>query len=478
MGQAFMARAIVAKTLLNKQHASFRSLNHGGDKFLFSIKSGLLAWSQLGGFRPGKFLVTMMAIFVVGLSATPAKASKYASIVIEEATGKVLFSRNADNLRYPASLTKIMTLYLLFEDIEAGRMTLKSRIPVSKTAAGRSPSKLYLKPGQSISAEQAIYALVTKSANDVATALAEKLSGTERKFAKRMTRKAKALGMRRTVFKNASGLPNRRQKSTARDMAVLAVAMRRDFPQFYKYFSTQSFNWKGRKYGNHNKLLAKYSGTDGIKTGYINASGFNLVATVERNGVRLIGVVFGGKTSRSRDRHMMQILDNQFKRVKTITVRRASLAMPTTLPVAPPERGNKLPKSLPVSKTLPVKKNPPASKTKIRSAAAPKKTEFIQLDIASATNPTSDENPSWSVQIGNFAQRVNAHRAAIVARRTADDVLGMTPANLHLVTRGAIPLWRVRFNDLEEDQAREACAALFAAGRPCIAIAVSPTSRG
>ena len=213
-----MARAIVAKTLLNKQHASFRSLNHGGDKFLFSIKSGLLAWSQLGGFRPGKFLVTMMAIFVVGLglSATPAKASKYASIVIEEATGKVLFSRNADNLRYPASLTKIMTLYLLFEDIEAGRMTLKSRIPVSKTAAGRSPSKLYLKPGQSISAEQAIYALVTKSANDVATALAEKLSGTERKFAKRMTRKAKALGMRRTVFKNASGLPNRRQKNRQR----------------------------------------------------------------------------------------------------------------------------------------------------------------------------------------------------------------------------------------------------------------------
>jgi D-alanyl-D-alanine carboxypeptidase len=467
-GQALMARSNVAKTLLSKQHPSFRSLNRRGDECLFLIKSSLLALSRLGFFRLGKSLLTMMIIFMVGfgLLATQAKASKYASIVIEEATGKVLFSRNADNLRYPASLTKIMTLYLLFEDIEAGRMTLKSRIPVSKTAAGRSPSKLYLKPGQSISAEQAIYALVTKSANDVATAIAEKLSGTERKFAKRMTRKAKALGMRHTVFKNASGLPNRRQKSTARDMAVLAVAMRRDFPQFYRYFSTQSFNWKGRKYGNHNNLLAKYSGTDGIKTGYINASGFNLVATVERNGVRLIGVVFGGKTSRSRDRHMMQILDNQFKRVKTIAVRRAVLAMPTTLPVAPPERGDKLPESLPVNKT------------KIRPATAPKKTEFIQLDIASAADPASDENPSWSVQIGNFAQRVNAHRAAIVARRAADDVLGMTPANLHLVTRGAIPLWCVRFNDLEEDQARAACAALFAAGRPCIAIAVSPTSRG
>ena len=361
-----MARANVAKTLLNKQHASFRLVSRRGDKTLFSIKTGLLALSQLGFFRPCKSGLALIIIIVgFGMSATHAQASKYASIVIEEATGKVLFSRNADNLRYPASLTKIMTLYLLFEDIEAGRMTLKSRIPVSKKAAGRSPSKLYLKPGQSISAEQAIYALVTKSANDVATAIAEKLSGTERKFAKRMTRKAKALGMRRTVFMNASGLPNRRQKSTARDMAVLAVAMRRDFPQFYKYFSTQSFNWKGRKYGNHNKLLAKYSGTDGIKTGYINASGFNLVATVERNGVRLIGVVFGGKTSRSRDRHMMQILDNQFKRVKTITVRRAALAMPTTLPVAPPERGEKLPESLPISKA------------KIRPAAAAKKTEFI-----------------------------------------------------------------------------------------------------
>ena len=236
-----MARANVAKTLLNKQHACFWSLNRRGDNFPFSIKSSLLDLSQFGVSRPCKSLLTMIIIILVGLglSTTQAQANKYASIVIEEATGKVLFSRNADSLRYPASLTKIMTLYLLFEDIEAGRMTLKSRIPVSKTAAGRSPSKLYLKPGQSISAEQAIYALVTKSANDVATAIAEKLSGTERKFAKRMTRKAKALGMRRTVFKNASGLPNRQQKSTARDMAVLAVAMRRDFPQFYKYFSVR-----------------------------------------------------------------------------------------------------------------------------------------------------------------------------------------------------------------------------------------------
>ena len=214
-------------------------------------------------------------LFAMLVGAGRAEASKYASIVMEEASGRVLFSRNADSLRYPASLTKIMTLYLLFEDIEAGKISLKSRIEVSKRAAGRSPSKLFLKPGQSINAEQAIYALVTKSANDVATAVAEKLAGTERKFAKRMTRKAKSLGMTRTTFKNASGLPNRRQRSTARDMARLAIAIRRDFPQFYKFFSTKSFSWKGRRLKNHNRLLANYSGTDGIKTGYINASGYN-----------------------------------------------------------------------------------------------------------------------------------------------------------------------------------------------------------
>ena len=171
-----------------------------------------------------------MVVFIALAGASvPAQAAKYAAIVIEEDSGRVLFARNADRLRYPASLTKIMTLYLLFEDITAGHLTLKSRIPVSKVAAGRSPSKLYLKPGQSISVEQAIYALVTKSANDVATAVAEKLGGSERAFAKRMTRKARALGMSRTTFRNASGLPHGKQRSTARDMARLAIAMRRDF---------------------------------------------------------------------------------------------------------------------------------------------------------------------------------------------------------------------------------------------------------
>ena len=462
-----MPRLNVAKKLHIMRPARHRFLYRCGNQALFKVILLCLALETLQSKLTSRVIIAALSLLVCfEPTASIAQANKYAAIVIEEASGKVLFSRNAGHLRYPASLTKIMTLYLLFEDIEAGRLTLKSQIPVSRTAAGRSPSKLYLKQGQSISAEQAIYALVTKSANDVATALAEKLSGTERRFAQRMTRKAQALGMKRTVFKNASGLPNQRQKSTARDMAKLAVAIRRDFPLFFKYFSTRSFNWQGRKFANHNKLLSKYSGTDGIKTGYINASGFNLVASVERNGVRLIGVVFGGKTPHSRDQHMMKILENQFKRVKSVRTRRASLAVPKTLPIARPKRSQNLPTSLPVSKT--VKRRVPDEKPE----------EFIDLNVISRASRGRFTKTSWSVQIGSFAQRFNAHRAAIVARRMADNVLGMTPANLFLVTGGEIPLWRVRFNDLNENQARAACAALFSAGHPCIAVAVKKTIRG
>ena len=410
--------------------------------------------------------IALLMMLACGVMLWPqhAMAAKYASIVINADTGRVMYARNADAMRYPASLTKIMTLYLLFEEIKSGRMDMDSRIGVSKLAASRSPSKLYLKPGQSISAEQAIYALVTKSANDVATAVAEAISGTERSFAKRMTRKARALGMRKTVFKNASGLPHSQQKTTARDMARLAVAMRRDFPRLYRYFSTQSFNWKGRKFGNHNKLLAHYSGTDGIKTGYINASGFNLVASVKRHGVRLIGVVFGGKSSRSRDKHMMKILDAQFKRAKPVTVsaKVAAVGIPQKLPKSPPKRSNlvkvrrlaKLP--LPKDEFLDAPQTVSLSSTRVRRS--PEDMPVAAIDEV------------WSVQIGSFARRVNAHRAAAKARRMVDNVLGMTPARLTLVTNGEMPLWRVRFHDLDETQARSACAALFAEGSPCIAV--------
>ena len=382
------------------------------------------------------------AIIIASMAAIqPVSASsRYAAIVIEERTGRVLFSRNADKKLYPASLTKIMTLYMVFEELEAGRLTLDTRLPISKVAASRSPSKLYLPVGSSISVENAILALVTKSANDVATAVGEKLAGTERAFAGKMTRKAKALGMVNTTFKNASGLPNRKQHSTARDMARLGVAIRRDFPQYYHYFSRTKFSYNGRKYGNHNKLLRGFEGTDGIKTGYTGASGFNLVAATERNGVRLIGVVFGGRSGASRDAHMMKILATQFRRVKPFAVRQIAA------PAPPPPRPN-----------VPQRPQTKQPVTELASLFAPQE--------AVVSNPQS-----WAIQVGSFSRRVNAHKAALEARRNAKDVLGLMPAELSVVVRGEMPLWRVRFGDLKETEARAACAALFSSGKACIAL--------
>ena len=455
-------------------------LYHRDDQDTVMLITSLRFWSGDTALRLRTLLAGVLCFLALAaVSAEPARAAKYAAIVIEETSGKVLFARNADKARYPASLTKIMTLYLLFEELESGRMTMRTKLPVSRVAAGRSPSKLYLKPGQTITVKDAIYALITKSANDVATVVGEALSGTEREFGKRMTRKARALGMSSTTFRNASGLPHSKQRTTARDMARLAIAVRRDFPQYFGFFSTKSFRWRGKRFGNHNKLLSNYTGTDGIKTGYIDASGFNLVATVERNGVRLIGVVFGGRSGKTRDAHMVSILDKSFKRVKPGDIR-------TQLAAASNNVVTVLPKSLPESLPVP----PPAPDT-LPVAPPPRRTSTGSIDLALAGEsgyldgvpPTPDlrqnEGPSkWSVQVGSFAKRANAHKAAAQARRAAVQILGSTPARLTMVTRGNIPLWRVRFHNLDETEARSACAVLFAKGRPCVAIEESARRAG
>ena len=249
---------------------------------------------------------------LIALQTGPAEARRYASIVIDASNGRVLHAENPDRKAYPASLTKIMTLYMVFEALESGKLTMNSKLKVSRRAARMPPSKLGLRTGQTIKVKDAMLALMTKSANDVAVAVAEALGGTESNFARLMTRKARALGMSRTSFRNASGLPNSKQLSTARDMSKLARIVLRKFPKYYKYFSTRSFTYRGRAYNNHNKLLKSFLGTDGIKTGYTHASGFNLVASAVRDNRRLIGVVFGGKTGRSRDKHMKKLLTRAF----------------------------------------------------------------------------------------------------------------------------------------------------------------------
>jgi D-alanyl-D-alanine carboxypeptidase len=237
-----------------------------------------------------------------------------AAVVIDGTTGKVVFSRNATAMRYPASLTKMMTLYLLFEQLKQGKLSLDSMITASEHASDQRPTKLGLTPGESISVEVAIKAIVVRSANDVAVAIGEAIGGSEEEFARLMTRKAHSLGMDDTTFRNASGLPNPGQKTTARDLAILGRHVAYDFPQYYHYFATPSFTFQGRLYQTHDNLLYRFDGVDGIKTGYTNASGFNLVSSLVREGKHIIGVVMGGRTARGRDNEMMELLASTLER--------------------------------------------------------------------------------------------------------------------------------------------------------------------
>lgn len=269
--------------------------------------------------NPHSLLRVIVTVFlflgVVSHPSAPANAApRYAGVVMDAKTGKILYSHRANELSYPASLTKMMTLYMMFEALENGKLTKKTRIKMSKFAASKPPSKLGIKPGRSLSAEQAIYSLVTKSANDVAAAVAEHLGGSERNFAVRMTKRARQLGMRRTTFRNASGLTAKGQITTAKDMALLGVALREHYPQYYRYFSTRSFKYGKRKYGNHNRLLGKVKGVDGIKTGYTRASGFNLVSSVQLNKRSIVAVVMGGKSGKSRNAQMNTLISKYLKR--------------------------------------------------------------------------------------------------------------------------------------------------------------------
>ncbi len=255
-----------------------------------------------------KFALTALVITAVSITA-PASAEKYASIVIDMQTDEVLHARHADEARYPASLTKAMTLYMLFDALKSGEVKLHERMRVSRMAAAQPPSSLRLKMGSTITVKQAIYALVTKSANDVAVVVAERLGGTESRFATLMTVKARSMGMTNTTFRNASGLPDARQLSTARDMAVLAERLLEDHADYYGYFSNTKFTWGRANYKNHNRLIGRVEGVDGIKTGYTRASGFNLMTSAKRRGRRVIAIMYGGSTARSRDQHVTDLIE-------------------------------------------------------------------------------------------------------------------------------------------------------------------------
>lgn len=266
-----------------------------------------------------------------------------AALIIDGNTGKVLYEDNADALRHPASVTKVMTLYMLFEQLEAGRLKLDSELVVSQRAAAQSPSKLNLRPGSTIEVEDAIKAVVTRSANDVAVVIAEAIGGDEATFAAMMTRKARALGMENTQFRNASGLPHKGQLTTARDLATLGLAIQDRFPKQYKYFSTRTFYYRGQAIANHNRMFGRIEGVDGIKTGYTNASGFNLLTSVHNDDRFLIGVVLGGTSGGSRDARMANLITSNLGRAyagrrTTPKVTEVAVAEPPPTPAAAPAR--------------------------------------------------------------------------------------------------------------------------------------------
>ena len=286
------------------------------------------ARAALGATFARMGLAACLCLWSATASAQITARDRYASIVVDARTGQVLSAAHADEMRHPASLTKMMTLYMLFEAMRDGRLNLSTPIRVSAEAASRPPSKLGVPAGGSISAEAAILALVTRSANDIAAAVGEALAGDEDAFARAMTMRARSLGMTRTTFRNASGLPDPEQVTTARDMSLLGRRLIVDFPDRYHYFGAQYFAHGNRMIRNHNGMLRDYPGTDGIKTGFINASGFNIVTSAQREGVRLVGAVFGGSSWPQRNGHMAELLDDGFQRMGVRSVPAMAAAAP------------------------------------------------------------------------------------------------------------------------------------------------------
>lgn len=372
--------------------------------FIRGIFGGMIAPRGLGAAWQAGLLLILLAVSA-GSLASPAEASpKFAAMTVDARTGKVLFSEDADGIRHPASLTKMMTLYVLFQDLASGKLRLDSPIRISARATGMAPSKLGAKAGSTITVETAIRALVVKSANDVAAAVAENLAGSEKDFAARMTRTARSIGMSRTTFANASGLPNPRQVTTARDMATLGLRLMRDFPQCYPYFRTRSFVYDGRTISGHNRLLGSYEGTDGIKTGFINASGFNLVSSVRRGDKRLVGVVLGGRSGASRDAYMKQMLTKQFAKAsngKTI----AAYAGSSKGVVAAREQEES--PAVEAAEAAEAAETPQAK----RKAAASKRLDKREAVAAEAAQPPVEEGDTEDGGIADLAAQAAAENA-------------------------------------------------------------------
>ena len=477
----------------------------------FRVSSRARTASKPGLWR--LFAVLYVAVLVAGLTPATASANnKFAAITVDARTGKILHAENADAIRHPASLTKMMTLYIVFEELKAGRLTLQSPIKFSARATGMAPSKLGVKAGGTITVETAIQALVVKSANDVAAAVAEKIGGSEKAFAQRMTSTARSIGMSKTTFANASGLPNPRQVTTARDMATLGLRLMRDYPQYYPYFRIRSFVFQGRTIKGHNKLLGTYEGADGIKTGFINASGFNLVSSVRRGDKRLVGVVMGGRTGATRDAYMKKMLSQYFddaKSGKTIAAvagsSKGAAAVETAENEKPAKRKQKPAKDevataakqqetpveqgdtdagigeLAAEAAAPAEQAPAAPE---QPAAAPAeqvetvpqptdapfevKTPEQQLaDQAQVASITPAPDAGWIIVLGDYPTKTDAQAMLQLMRKRTPDVLAGRTAQTVMIEKSGKVTFRARFTGFDESAAAAACKAIKKKNAPC-----------
>jgi D-alanyl-D-alanine carboxypeptidase len=419
------------------------------------------------GLRWRAMAILLLALFGV-VAARPARAQigsdRYSSIIIDAATGNILSAVNADEPRYPASLTKLMTLYVTFEALRDHRIALSDLVPVSARAAAMSPSKLGLTPATRITVEQAVLGLVTKSANDAAAALGELLGGDEDRFAAMMTLRARALGMAHTTFRNASGLPDPDQVSTARDLALLARHIVTDFPTYYGYFSTRGFVWHGRMIPNHDHMLDTYPGADGMKTGYTVLAGHNLVTSAQRSGVRLIGVVLGAASNSERDIHMAALLDQGFERMNVAPVgpaarrgwmmARLSGVFTTAAHAAP------LPAPEPTARTALAR----VAGTALARVAAPARR------APAVTEAAAPAGARWLIMVGLYANQREAREAALDGRHAAaDGAPRVAPAGGH-----GHKLWLAEVVGLTGSQAQTACAVLARHHIPCAARRADP----
>jgi D-alanyl-D-alanine carboxypeptidase (penicillin-binding protein 5/6) len=453
--------------------------------------------------QPARRLFLALTFFlstVLGsVASTPALAAhwistdgKYAAIVVDAATGEVLYSRNPDAVRYPASITKIMTLYLTFEALQAGRLKLTDRIIVSQHAASMRPTKLGLRPGETISVDDAMRAIAVKSANDMAVALAEHIGGSESRFAAMMTLKAQELGMVNTHYVNACGLPDPRQVSSAHDIEILSRAVMRDYPQYYSYFGLQQFVWRGTVWKNHNGLLGKMPGVDGLKTGFINASGFNLSASAVRNGHRLIAVVLGGNSTAARDQHVEDLLDAGFDVLKkrqlgvTTTIAQNLHEPPPIGDITRPvtEEGSADQAGVQIVLTHPAPAASEPLKIAMQDKAPPAKAAAIVAkkdddDQASDRHDRKAKSRTevrktggdWLVQVGAYKNRGQAQTQLKTIKARFSDQFDAAKGE---VQGGSHGIFRARFRGLTATEAHEACSVLTRKHMNCAAY--GPTS--